>query len=99
MACASHSCSAMLRISRADHEGLTVLRLEGRLSGPWVDELRRVLADCRERTLELDLSDVPFVDTIGTELLRRLLAEGVAFRGCSAYVLELLRESHPHGTT
>ena len=56
------------------------LRVEGRVTGLWVDELRRT---CEVQALEekiqltLDLADVSFADTEGIELLRELRTAGV----------------------
>jgi anti-anti-sigma regulatory factor len=72
--------------------GLT-LKLEGQILGPWVDALR---ASCpargRRRRLCLDLAAVTYVDAAGVQLLRELMAEGVAIAACSGFVDELL---HP----
>ena len=71
----------------------STLRLEGRVIGPWVEELRRscepVLA--RGAKLALDLSDVSFVDRDGVELFRSLQNRQVALLNCSGFVAELLK--------
>lgn len=90
----------MLRITTVEPEieGRPVtLKLEGRLVGPWVDELRDVARDAlsASRRLDLDLSGVRFVDAAGVELLRELHGEQAALRGAAGYVEELLRESLP----
>jgi len=58
--------NSMLRISRIESSsGEVVLRLEGSLIGPWVDELRRSCAAvCNNgRQLSLDLTEVLFADS------------------------------------
>lgn len=84
---------SMLRISctRGDARS-PVLELEGRLSGPWVDELDRVAAATRPRSgrLALDLSGLIFADARGVAVLRGLAEEGVEMRGCSPFLAELL---------
>jgi hypothetical protein len=84
----------VLRISRveAPDEAIT-LRLEGRVSGPWVEELRRwceqVLAS--RSGLNLDLADVSFIDLDGVTLCRSLRDRKVAFLHCSPFVAEQLK--------
>ena len=56
------------------------LRVEGRLTGPWVAELQRscdvnALSDGVE--LDLDIGDLSFVDVAGIELLKSLRGRGV----------------------
>jgi ABC-type transporter Mla MlaB component len=63
------------------------LVLEGRLAGPWVEELK---AYCHElsvnqcRCTKIDLGGVTFIDADGTVLLTRLWEEGAELRasGC-----------------
>jgi len=78
----------MLRITTR-HDGSTVvLRLEGRLRGPWVAELRECWRRAREAPgharLRLELVDVPVVDAAGKALLGRIHRAGVELRahGC-----------------
>ena len=83
----------MLRISLVAEgvKGLT-LRLEGRVVGPWVAELReacgKVLGE--KRGLTLDLSEVMFASRQGVALLLELKAQGVVLSGCPPFLrLEL----------
>jgi hypothetical protein len=84
----------MLRIVRLQptDDGAT-LRLEGRVIGPWVDELRRscdrVLAT--GATLTLDVSEVAFLERDGVRLLKDLIDGGVAVVNCPAFVTEQLK--------
>ena len=84
----------MLRIGAAAGTGKgRALSLEGRVIGPWVDELDRA---CREilatgAPLTLDLREVAFVDRDGLELLRDLVDRGVSVVNCPAFVCEQLR--------
>jgi len=73
-------------------EGIT-LWLEGRLIGPWVEELRALCERLliRGRPLTLDLTGLGFVGTDGTKLLRSLSTRGVSLSNCSAFVIEQLR--------
>jgi len=68
----------------------TVLRLEGQILGPWVDELARA---CQQLTgaVALDIADVTFVERRGVELLRALETRGVTLLHCTPFVTELLK--------
>jgi len=72
-----------------------IIKLEGKLVGPWVDEVSKACAagaDPSSRT-KLDLSALFFVDGAGERLLRDLIARGIEVVACSSYVAELLRLS------
>jgi ABC-type transporter Mla MlaB component len=86
----------MLMISegqKANHS--LTLQLEGRVVGPWVDELRKVceplLAD--EFTLTLDLAEVSFADKNGVKLLTSLSRRGVKLQRPTPFVAEQLKAS------
>jgi len=86
----------VLRISiihRAD-EGMQ-FQLEGRLIGPWVEELRRLSdqALSQQKTVSLDLQKVWFVDLQGVDLLRDLASKKVAQVNCSPFVSQQLKEA------
>jgi anti-anti-sigma regulatory factor len=74
----------MLKISLNNDSELTVLKLEGRLSGPWVGELERTWSDVTSKTpvgsVVVDLSDVTFIDSEGKKLLRRMFRQGADLR-------------------
>ncbi len=73
------------------------VRLEGRLAGPWVDELRRVssTSESGRARLVLDLAALHFADAEGLALLRELHGEAVELRNASAFVRALLAETQP----
>ena len=84
----------MLRIS----ENLTgtrivVFQLEGRLVGPWVEELRRACESILQRggTLRLELAEVNYVDAPGLTLLFSLRERGVDLIGTRLFVHEQLK--------
>ena len=81
----------MLRITRVEAEAGAFVRLEGRLVGPWVAELRSFLAsqagDARRR---LELAGLEFVDNGGADLLLELRAAGVEIASARPYVADLL---------
>ena len=70
----------MLKITTLTHAESTILRLEGRLAGPWVQELER----CWDSTvgtpthlpLSEDLSAVTYVDSDGKDLLKKIHQQG-----------------------
>jgi ABC-type transporter Mla MlaB component len=68
------------------------LRLEGRMVGPWVGEVRRACEPFLDsgHALVLDLAGVSFVDRDGVALLRTLRRNDAKFANCSAFVKELL---------
>jgi len=83
----------MLKIERRHgDDGEPSLKLAGEISGPWVEELRRVTeaALAVAAPLRLDLSDVAFVDRDGVALLSHLGEREVTLVNCSAFVTELL---------
>jgi anti-anti-sigma regulatory factor len=84
----------VLKISKVEPVNhAVVLRLEGRVVGPWVTELQK---SCEEalvggRSLKLHLADVEFMDTQGVALLLRLRSRGVALLECPPFAAEQLR--------
>jgi hypothetical protein len=87
---------AVLRITRVDggaSDSIPTLKLEGKLRGPWVDELRRVCEELHTppNGLRLNLADVTFIDPTGIELLGDLIRLGAVISECTGFVDELLR--------
>lgn len=86
---------AMLKITSRPNGGgaRRVLKLEGRLGGAWIDEVRslsdRILGD--GGVLTLDLAGVSYVERAGAALLAQLAQRAVRVVGCSAFVAEQLR--------
>ena len=73
----------MLKITiRREGEG-TVFELEGKLAGPWVDELANCFRSEKVRNTKLfvDLQNVSFIDTAGKSLLQLLHREGATLAG------------------
>ena len=85
----------MLRITRLseDDESVT-LRLEGRLIGPWVTELKRECKRClaRRSKIILDLSSVSFADQEGIQTLKAMRGEHVRLSGESLFLSGLLQD-------
>ena len=88
----------MLKITEiAQNDSGRTFKLEGKLLGPWVDELRNVCGQPlgRLEQLGLDLAAVTFVNAAGAELLRELTRQGIIITQCSAFVAELLHAEEP----
>jgi len=83
----------MLKITVHVRENMTKLILEGRLGGPWVNELERCSRAAHRDAHELfvDLTDVRFIDQEGEALLIRLWRHGVTVHssaGLSKSIIE-----------
>jgi len=85
----------MLRITVVESSGEAVrLRVEGRVTDRWVEELRRsceVHALYDGIRLTLDLADVSFIDAAGIELLKELRGRCVTLLSPSPFVAEQLK--------
>jgi hypothetical protein len=85
----------MLKITIVESSSEVVrLRVEGRLMGLWVDELRRTCdlhALSNGTRLTLDLADVSFADPAGIELLKELRIRLVTLLSPSSLVAEQLK--------
>ncbi|HTQ55241.1 MAG TPA: TolC family protein [Bryobacteraceae bacterium] len=66
----------MLRITTQESDQATTFKLEGKLTGPWVDELEQawnaMLAATPGRGVVIDLADVGYIDCAGRSLLARM---------------------------
>jgi len=71
----------------------TRFQLEGKLVGPWVEELRRLsdAALARNEAVSLDLEKVWFVDSQGIALLRDLAKQKVPQLNCSQFISQQLQ--------
>ena len=70
-----------------------ILRLEGRIAGPWVTELWRACEEIlgQGRPLELNLAEVSFLDSAGVVLVTNVHSRGVKLADCSPFVTEQLK--------
>jgi hypothetical protein len=88
----------MLKITSMTGQQSASLRLEGKVSGPWVEELRRACDEIlgsnahHGNGLVLDLADVSFIGADGLALFRELTARRVVVTNCSPFVAEQLKE-------
>ena len=85
----------MLRITVVESSNIAVtLRVEGRITGPWVEELRTA---CNLHTfsdevqLSLELGDISYADAAGIALLRELRNCGVCLIGTTPFLTEQLK--------
>lgn len=84
----------MLKISQVRNTSRsTTLRVEGRVVGPWAEELRQagqaLLAEGLK--IRLDLIDVSFADETGMSVILALKKQGVVLTRCSPFLAELLK--------
>jgi anti-anti-sigma regulatory factor len=69
----------VLRITVEQSSEAVVLKLEGRLTGPWVEELDRVWEQTapalHQRRLSLDLRETTFADAGGIRILHAIYSQ------------------------
>jgi ABC-type transporter Mla MlaB component len=74
----------LLRISFETNPQTVTLKLEGKLSGPWVDEVARTWFDVNgekpDKEVTVDLSGVTYVDGDGKRLLGWMFQRGARLR-------------------
>ena len=86
----------MLKISKLNgNTKPTMLRLDGSLSGVWVEELRRLSSAelLAERALVIDCGGLLFSDAQGIELLRDLRSQEIALTNCSPFLQFQLQQT------
>jgi len=83
----------MSRISETRRGSRTLLRVEGRLAGPYVRVLEGCCARAFEKApyLEVRLRDVCAIDDAARDPLRRLVRRGVWLRASGLYLSNLVR--------
>lgn len=86
----------MLRITLDKNPRATSLRVEGRLTGPWVNELeqawRAATSDPADGRVCIDLTDVTFIGDDGKQLLETMYAEGAKLKACGCANRRLIDE-------
>jgi anti-anti-sigma regulatory factor len=80
----------VIRITTVNSNGLTLI-VEGQLSGPAVEELRKSCDGSRGGGVVVDVSGVVFADSLAASLLKELSTAGFVIQGCSDFIKELLR--------
>lgn len=86
----------MLKITLHDSASELRFKLEGRLSGPWVGELRQcwqtAQSTTRDRKTVLDLADLDFVDPEGQSLLEDMHRQGVTLVAMTPFIRAIVDE-------
>jgi anti-anti-sigma regulatory factor len=86
----------VLRITIQNASNAVVLKLEGSVKGPWVEELQKawltsaIMSD--GEPVSVDLGGVSFVDTRGRDLLLRMQKEGVVLKRASSFLRQMLED-------
>jgi anti-anti-sigma factor len=69
----------VLRITVEQNSGAVILKLEGRVAGPWVDELNRLWEETApnlaQRKLSLDLRETTYADASGIRVLQTIYSQ------------------------
>lgn len=85
--------AVVLRITPEERGTELFLKVEGRLCGRWVGELRllwdSIRAEARQSTLRVDLADVDYIDPLGKALLAEMHRSGVEIiaRDCLTHAI------------
>ena len=84
----------MLRITIQNTSEVILLKLEGSVKGPWVEELRKAWLAAKTMAngepLSANLSAVSFIDAAGRDLLLRMRKQGVVLTGASSFLRHML---------
>lgn len=82
----------VLRITTKESSDSVLLKLEGGIKGPWVDELEKTWsALAKDTPVKVDLSAVSFVDERGSDLLLRIQKNGGVLEGASAFLTSMFQ--------
>lgn len=84
----------MLKITIQNDETQTLFELEGRLAGPWVQELATCWQDAStgDRRLGVNLKAVTFIDQAGRNLLTEMHRQGVAIEASGCMTASIIEE-------
>ena len=84
----------MMRATAERDAGNTRILVEGRIAGPWVNELEhfwtQLHASEGSRIITIELKDVTFIDEAGKKLLREMAEGGAAIRGGDCFTSAIL---------
>jgi hypothetical protein len=86
----------MLRITTHDTTGSLIFQLEGKLVGPWVQELeqcwRTTVADRHRSVIRVDLAGLMRVDDHGKELLTAMVVQGAELVATDCWMKAIVAE-------
>jgi len=89
----------MLRITLNQESEPATLKLDGKITGPWVSELRLSWADLRRSNPDgpviVDLTEVTFIDSEGKKLLSSLVRQGASLESRSLvtrFIIDRIRQ-------
>jgi anti-anti-sigma regulatory factor len=86
----------MLRITTHEMPQSVSLELEGKLAGPWVQEMANCYEDCAIREepkeIEINLSSLTSIDAAGKQLLRNLHARGAKLIGSGCWMKGMIAD-------
>lgn len=87
----------MIKITEITHEQETILKIEGKLTGPAVGELEQTCDRIRRSSaggrLVLDLVDVSFVDEVALGWLRAIRHRDIGIANPSLFVSALMGDA------
>jgi len=90
----------MLRATPSECNGFPTLKLEGKLSGPWVDELRKCwlqyLEGPEHGKVRVNLRELSFLDPRGRDLLLEMERDGARLEEASDFIGHLLADCSDH---
>jgi hypothetical protein len=85
----------MLRVTIKNEDSSEIWELEGKLSGEWVCELRRLWKERPPQSglsAEVHLKAVSYIDPAGKELLAEMRQQGADIKGCGCMVRAFVEE-------
>ena len=97
----------MLKVTTTDQNQTTTLKLEGKLAGPWVQEVTRVWSDTAQKTRDgyvIDLRSVTFIDRPGRALLAAMSKHGAQLIATDCLTRNIVdeiqreKDAQSHGT-
>jgi len=84
----------MLKITEINNNSeITSLKFEGKIIKEWADLLKQECENhlSAHKSLKLDLSEVSFIDSYGTQILKELKGKKVELCNCSMFLKQLLK--------
>lgn len=88
----------VLRITIQNTSKALLLKLEGSVKGPWVEELRKAWLTSAKMAdggpVNIDLGAVSFIDANGRDLLLRMQKEGATLNGGSSFLRHMLEDGN-----